>query len=577
MWNSLWCAAWRSRTWGIVLSVALTLAGCGGGGVIPSPGVGNLRAVPAAVLGEMAAAYSPFRTSNRDTEVITRAMILEDLQLLEQAGIGWIRLFDSSDQVARQTLEVIRQEGLSLRVMLGMYVNPNAEEANQAEIARGIALANEYRDIVVAVSVGNETLVSWSFVPQTTATMARYLRQVRQAVTQPVTTDDNWAFFAGTQGVNPPADVLAEIDFVAMHSYPLLDTIFNPNLWNWRQTSVPEAERAQAMMDAGFERLRFEYQAVRRNLDNLGYGAMPVIIGETGWKAEASGGETQRAHPVNQKMYFDRVEAWRRSGQGPAAVVHFEAFDEPWKQGDDKWGLFNVQRQARCVAQALNASLTPAAGSCAPTEALYYRPTGSGEAITANRYTVYAEVATAGEARTNTPVLNAWENGTTANAVEVGESSGDGTLAMQINPTPQPWGWGMTWSESGSEVDLSNFQGEAARLNFRVKTTYAGQIEVGFLTGSTADGTAWDVYRAISPGQYGYNNDGQWHLVSIPVADLIARGAMAFGMTDPTLSRLQMNRVSNVFVLADRYGVTGKGDNANVRTPILIDDIHWTR
>jgi exo-beta-1,3-glucanase (GH17 family) len=557
-----------------VLCATVMLSACGGGGTIPLPGVQDIRALPAAVMQQKAVAYSPYRTADRNTENITKVMIEEDLRLLNQAGIGLIRLFDSSDAVAKQTLEVIRDEALPIKVMLGMYVNPNADAANQQELARGIALANAHRDTVVAMSVGNETMVSWSFVPQDTVVMAGYLRQVRSAVTQPLTTNDNWAFFANTQGVKPPAPVLAEIDFVAMHSYPILDTIHNPNLWNWQQTSVPAAERAQAMMNAALGRIQFEYNAVRSHLNTSGYNALPIMVGETGWKADPSGGETQRAHPVNQKMYFELLEQWKSSGTGPVTIVHFEAFDEPWKQGDDKWGLFDVQRRARCVAQTLSAQLTAAPGSCAATEALYYQPSSNAGVITANRLSVYAEANTAGEARpASAPVLNAWENGTTASAEEVDETSGDGTKAMRISPTPAAWGWGMTWAIAGAETDLSNFASSTARLNFRIKTTYAGKLEVGFLTGSAVDSTARDVYLPIAPGDHGYQNDGNWHSVSVPVTAMVANGAPAFNM--PSSAVLQMNRVSNLFVLADRFAVTGNA--AGAKPAVLIDNIHWTQ
>lgn len=562
------------------LSAAVLLAACGGGGTVPYPGddaIQNLRVLSAEVMQQRAVNYSPYRSANRDTETITKAMIEEDLRLLQQAGIGLIRLFDSSDVVAKQTLEVIRDNNLPIKVMLGMYVAPAlGEQGNRAELNRGIALANSHADTVVALSVGNEKLVYWSFSPMDVKTLAQYIRDVRSAVAQPVTTNDNWAFFAATdaQGNKKPYPVLNEVDFVAMHSYPLLDTIYNPNVWDWRQTAVPEAERAAAMMDAAVASLQKEYRSVRENLDANGYTRLPILIGETGWKADPSGGELQRAHPVNQKMYFDRVEAWKAAGTGPVNVIHFEAFDEPWKQGDDKWGLFTVDRKARCVAQSLNAQLAAAAGSCAASEAVSFSGSSNSGPVSATRFTVYAEASTAGEARpASAPVLNAWENGTTAAATEVNESSGDGSKAIQVNPTPAEWGWGMTWAVEGVDTDLSNFTASTARLNFRIKTTYPGKLEVGFLTGSTVDSTARDVYLAIAPGEHGYQNDGAWRQVSVPVSALIAAGAPAFNM--PASATLQMNRVTNVFVIADRFGVTGNA--AGAKPMVLIDDIHWTR
>jgi exo-beta-1,3-glucanase (GH17 family) len=561
----------------LVLALTLLLSACGGGSA-PTTDSQDLRALPVTVMQQKAVAYSPFRTANRDTENITKSMIQEDLDLLQQAGFGLIRLFDSTDEVAKQTLEVIRDNRLPIKVMLGMYVSSdNSDAANKAELDRGIALANTHATTVVALSVGNEKLVYWSFSPMNVADLASQIRYVRSAVKQPVTTNDNWAFFAATaaQGAKKPNPVLNEVDFVAMHSYPLLDTIHNPNVWNWKQSAVPEAERASAMMDAAVASLRAEYRAVRDNLNAQGYQRLPILIGETGWKATPAGGELQRAHPVNQKMYFDRVEAWKAAGDGPLTVIHFEAFDEPWKQGDDQWGLFDVQRRARCVAQSLNAQLQPAPGSCSATEAQYFKTNTNIGPVTANQFTVYAEALTNGETRSAIPTLNAWENGTTATASEVNDSSGDGNKSIQVNPTPASWGWGMTWSVVGVDTDLSNFTSSTARLNFRIKTTYPGKIEIGFLTGATTDRTARDVYLPISSGEYGYRNDGTWHQVSVPVSALIDRGAPAFNM--PPEAVLQMNRVSNLFVIADRYEKTGKEQRANVRTPILIDGIFWTR
>jgi exo-beta-1,3-glucanase (GH17 family) len=503
-------------------------------------------------------------------------MIEQDLRLLAQAGFGVIRLFDASDAVAKQVLQVITTNNLPIKVMLGMYVNPNAENANQAELDRGIALAKAYSNVVVSLSVGNEKLVYWSGLPMPVETIAGYIRKVRNATSQPVTTNDNWAFWSANSaqnGKNPDA-VLAEVDFVAMHTYPLLDTIHNPNLWNWQQSSVAASSRAAAMMDAGLARAKLEYQAVRDHLNGLGYTDMIIVIGETGWKADPSGGESQRAHPVNQKMYFDRLEAWKAAGTGPKNIVHFQAFDEPWKQGDDKWGAFNVQRQARCVAQALNPSLAAASGSCDASQAVYHIPPITGGPVTAQRFTVYAEATTSGEARpASAVVLNAWENGTTASAEEVDETSGDGSKAIRITPTPLAWGWGMTWAMAGAETDLSNFVASTAQLNFRIKTSYPGKLEFGFLTGSATDSNAYDVYLAVSPGQYGYQNNDLWQTVSIPISALIASGKPAYDM--PSSAALNMVRVSNLLVVADRFDVTKNATGA--KPVILVDDIHWTR
>ena len=118
-----------------------------------------------------------------------------------------------------------------------------------------------------------------------------------------------------------------------MHSYPILTT----NQWDWEQQAVPEANRAAAMMDAAVQRVRDSYDAVRKHVDGQGQFNMPIVVGETGWKAVAtSDALTYLAHPANQKMYYDRLVALsdsaRAGGDGPVAIFYFEAFDEPWKQ-----------------------------------------------------------------------------------------------------------------------------------------------------------------------------------------------------------------------------------------------------
>ena len=55
----------------VALLLALVLAACGGGGVVPSPGV-DVRPLSAEFGKRKAVAYSPFRSFNRDTEDITR-------------------------------------------------------------------------------------------------------------------------------------------------------------------------------------------------------------------------------------------------------------------------------------------------------------------------------------------------------------------------------------------------------------------------------------------------------------------------------------------------------------------------
>ena len=576
----------------LALLLAALLAACGGGGTVPTAGV-QVRVLNAEFSSRKAVAYSPFRSANRDTETITPAMIREDLALLRQGGFTLLRVFDSSDMVAKQLLQVIAQDRLDFKLMLGAYIQTESASGltagqlaankayNAAEVERAVALANAHKDTVLAVSVGNETMVVWSFVPNTPDTMAAYITAVRNRISQPVTTDDNWAFFAKNASErNDPRLVLEAIDFVSMHSYPLLDTV-PPAIANWdwqQQATAAGAGRAVAMMDAAIAAAKSEYAAVRAHLDSTGRSNMPIVVGETGWKAEAAGGEFNRAHPVNQKMYFDRLNAWAaqgRAGNGPAAVIYFEAFDEPWKARDDKWGLFTVARKARYMVQSLYpANLWDATFTDADA---VYAPTISNSTITADRYTVYADAVTAGEARAANVQFFGWDSPATAFSGEVTGAVGDGERLhyLEVAPSPAVYGWGL-FATNSNVTDLSQF-GASGRLNLSIRSTYPGKLRIGFLTGS--GNTAFDAFVTVSNTNadgYGYTNDGQWHNVSIPISAIRAAGAPSFGNTAAT-AQFDLSRVTNPFVVNDVYDATGNSGARGNTTKVFVDNIHWTK
>jgi exo-beta-1,3-glucanase (GH17 family) len=555
--------------------VALLLAACGGGGNIPATGV-ERRALSAEFLQRQAINYSPYRTTNRDTEIVTKAQIEEDLLLVVRAGFGLIRLFSSDDMVGRQTLEVIRDQRLDLKVQLGIWIGTD-ETANQADIARGIALAKEFESIVATVSVGNEAMVSWSGHRITVSRMLGYISQVRAAVTQPVTSDDNWAFYAGTDGADP-RPIVDAIDYVAMHTYALIDTKYA--LWEWRRSDVAANVRALAMMDGAVAKARKDHDAVRSYLRKVGHSGMPVVIGETGWKAEIADGEVFRAHPVNQKMYLDRLRAWAAEGvaTAPHKIFWFQAFDEPWKQGDDKWGLFDVNRKARYAIQSLFPQDEWTAERYVDANASYHLPFTVGPAVTAARYTIQADVAVAGEAVPASPLSAlAWAGGS-ATAVSVGAGDAvEGTQILRVTPGPAAWGWGFAFALSTDGLvaeDLSGFEAQGV-LHLSIRTTYPGKLELGFMTGSNGDESAFLKLLSLDPAgnAYGYANDGQWHTLRIPLADLV--GERAFGMQ---VSALDMSRVTQPLVVADRYATTGKTAGFTGNTTVIdIDQVYWTR
>lgn len=577
--SSVWLAA-------LVLGAAGALVACGGGGTVPATQPGGLRPLSADFSTRKGVNYSPYRSANRDTEVVTRENVLQDLGLLAQGGFTLIRTFDSSDEFARLMLQIIKDNQINMKVQLGIYIAPtngtgavlaSALQFNNAEVARGIRLASEFKDIVIAVSVGNESVAFGNNTPEV---MAGYLSTVRGGVTQPLTTNDVWDAYAGlpgNSGAGMPAFVTNLIDFAAIHTYPILYAspgYYDP--WDSEQQAVPEAGRAAAMMDAAVERVKLNYAAVRKYLDSQGHSDLPIVVGEAGWKAVPTGDLGFLAHPVNQKMFYDRMVAWgdaTKSSGGPLAIFYFEAFDEPWKAtanpnfNDDGWGLFNVARQARYVVQSLYAASQWAPGSYTLADAVY-APTVVSQVISANRYTVYADAVTAGEAVA--PVAQWFGFDSPPNAF-AGEGS-DATLAaeglhfMEIGPAPnaavgKDYGWGALTVTNPARVDLSQFQ-TGGRLNFSVKTTYPGKLMFGF--GTPLAGAVFVVASNTNADGYGYVNDGNWHQVSIPISAFTAAGG-----------KFDLTKVTNTLVVADIYDKTLNAKGST--TKVFIDAVYWSK
>lgn len=550
--------------WALALVTSLLVAACGGGGTVPATGV-QLRPLSADFT-KKAVNYSPYRTAinNADlvNEIIPESNIKQDLDLMVAAGFGLIRVFDSSDKVARQTLKLIRQHAMPIKMQLGIYVQSGDEAFSQAEIARGIALANEYSDIVIGVSVGNETMVSWSFNKIPIPTMIGYIKQVRAAITQPVTTDDNYALFASA-----PRELIDVLDYVALHTYPELDTVFDPDLWDWRQAHVPEAQRAQAMIDAAIAEANRQYLLARERLDSSGFTAMPIIIGETGWNAVDLGALKFRAHPVNQKMYYDALLKWvdkTRNPGGPLNVIYFEAFDEPWKLGDDRWGLWNVNREARYVIKDLNppsATWKVEAGNYTAADAVYFVPPVINDAVTQDRYVIYSEAVTPSELRPSGLVWDPFVR--TFWQPVSGGAPGDGVQAFEIDPRNEVWGWGMLYqSRAGVTENLSNYAN--GTLNFSIRSNYAQRIEIGISSETELDGPV-EAYIQLSSGQYGYCNNNEWCQVSIPL--------QAFVAANP---KIDLRMVLSRFVIADRFAVTGNAQKSNL-PKLYLDGVYWAR
>jgi exo-beta-1,3-glucanase (GH17 family) len=272
--------------------------------------------------------YGPHRDGQRPGGPNPDATeITEDLSLMTP---HWrlLRLYGSSE-LAEIVLTSIRDGNFDMKVMLGAWIAPEAEDSNRREIEVAIRLANSFPDIVIAVSVGNETQVSWSDHRVPAPELIEYVRLVRAAVRIPVTVADDFNFWNKPEG----RAVAVEVDFLTVHAHPMWNGLQLEEALPWLQETVTAV---QSM-----------------------YPEREVVIGETGWATSVHDQGEQsrlikgRPGESEQKKFYEELRAWADTER--QLMFFFEAFDENWKGGphpaevEKHWGSFRADRTAKAA------------------------------------------------------------------------------------------------------------------------------------------------------------------------------------------------------------------------------------
>jgi exo-beta-1,3-glucanase (GH17 family) len=277
--------------------------------------------------------YSGYRTGQSPQLKVfpSHAQILEDLTILQK---NWkLILLYGGDQHSQDVLEVIQQNKLGIKVVLGFWLDgrPGYEGENAQQAATAIRLANQYPKIVIAVNAGNEILVTWSDHKLTEEKAIEYVEQVKKAVRCPVTVADDFLYWR-----QPEAKLTDHVDFIIMHAYPM-----------WGHEDIDTAMPSTIK----------DYESVRK-----AHPGKTIVIGEAGWASYSVGNQhvPRAGDEVKQKRYYEELNAWAKVNQ--VTVFYFEAFDEPWKGTgtEGHWGLFSVDRKAKLAMQGLYPELMPA-------------------------------------------------------------------------------------------------------------------------------------------------------------------------------------------------------------------------
>ncbi|WFP51568.1 exo-beta-1,3-glucanase [Methylomonas sp. EFPC3] len=214
------------------------------------------------------------------------------------------------------TPEYARQHGLNM--MMGAWLGDGHPE-NKVEIQSLIQAANQHPDVVTRVIVGNEVLLRKDMDIDT---LIAYIRQVKQAVKQPVTYADVWSSY-----MQYP-QLFQEVDFITVHILPY---------WEDEPVAIEHAaDHVEKIVR------QIEEKARSMGVDK------PILIGESGWPSV--GRQRGAAVPgvVNSARYIrDLIQVANRHGFDYNIV---EAFNQPWKSHNEgvvgaNWGLLDIDRE----------------------------------------------------------------------------------------------------------------------------------------------------------------------------------------------------------------------------------------
>ena len=330
-----------------------------------------------------AISYGGYRGLSREVQP-TIDEIKEDLKLLEVMGIKILRTYNVHYEEAENLLKSIKQlkeedENFEMYVMLGAWIDcknawtnlpPDHEresDKNEGEINRAVELANTYPDIVKIIAVGNEAMVKWAtsyyVQPWVILKWVRHLQRLKKEDRLPsdlwITSSDNFASWGGGDPiyhVRELEDLVREVDFISVHTYPMHDTHYNPNFWGVDTSEVKlskENQITKAMQRARDYAVN-QYISVVEYVDSLGVDK-PIHIGETGWATNSNEhyglNGSKATDEFKSALYYNLIREW--CDQRRVTCFYFEAFDEQWKDAanpggsENHFGLINLKSEAK--------------------------------------------------------------------------------------------------------------------------------------------------------------------------------------------------------------------------------------
>jgi exo-beta-1,3-glucanase (GH17 family) len=253
--------------------------------------------------------YAPFRDGQDPLVEGTRvsaSQIDADLALLSKYT-DCVRTYSVDDGLDHVLASARRYR---MKVLEGIGIFGNAEK-NRKQIAAGIALAKQYKDVVSGVIVGNEVLLRGEMPPED---LMAIIREVKSQVSEPVSYADVWEYWLRYPQVQNA------VDFVTIHILPY-----------WEDIPIPAAQAA-----AHVDEIRKRVAAAIPNKE--------ILIGEFGWPSAGRMREGARPSPSNQARAIDETLALAQREHFRVNII--EAFDQAWKRWLEgavggHWGIFD--------------------------------------------------------------------------------------------------------------------------------------------------------------------------------------------------------------------------------------------
>jgi len=331
----------------------------------------------------LAISYGGYRAKTRDIQP-TIPQLKQDMKILAAMGVKILRTYNVQLQQAPNLLKAISElkaedANFEMYVMLGAWIDcknawtafePNHEvesERNAGEIARAVALAKQYPDIIKIIAVGNEAMVQWAtryYVrPNVILKWVNHLQDLKRNGELDknlwITSSDDFSSWGGGDPIYHTEDLnnlIRAVDYISMHTYPMHNSHYNPAFWfvSQEELELPDTVKVESAMQRAVLFSQKQFDGVTNYMRHLGINK-PVHIGETGWASISNehygANGSKAADEYKSGRYFQLMRAW--TNKEHVSCFYFEAFDEQWKDAgnplgsENHFGLINLKGEAK--------------------------------------------------------------------------------------------------------------------------------------------------------------------------------------------------------------------------------------